>query len=540
MPRLVNISDPEGKAYEVEEDRFSIGRRPENDLVLMLPLVSRKHARIEKNGESYRIVDLGSRNGVYVNKLKVENERLAHGDVITIGPVELMFDHPPQPANGESLNKDAALTLRGKEVVLPVPEPGADYEVDVLLSLKDDRKWMSRMERNSTGIKAEKSPGRVGISLPIYHIARQINTAASLQEFLQKTIDLIRRMAGADRAVFYMADSGVPGFEASSEKEGLEPPHLGLVRSVAAKALDQNVAILCKEASLVPPPGEKLPKEALQVMSAMSVPIWKQDRHIGAIYLDSVTDPRAFDEDDMEHISAIANLVALRIEQDRMHSQVKKSAVFRANLERFHSPDVVNLIIKQSEDPEGFSKFLQEREVTVLFADIVEFTSLIEKLDPQAAAELLSEFFDEMTAVIFKYGGTVDKFTGDGIMAIFGAPISHGNDAELAIFSAIEMMQAMEWFKARRRDKEKFDIRIGINTGMVLSGYMGSKKRIEYSVLGDPVNVAARLQDMAEPKTILIGDDTYAKISGMFELKDEGTTRLKGKKKQTRIYRVMY
>ncbi len=191
-------------------------------------------------------------------------------------------------------------------------------------------------------------------------------------------------------------------------------------------------------------------------------------------------------------------------------------------------------------DSADYSSFLTEREVTVMFVDISEFTSLMERLAAEEAAELLIDFFDEMTTVVFKYGGTVDKFTGDGILAIFGAPISHGNDAELALFAAVEMMRSMERFKDSRDEKKNFDVRIGVNTGMVLAGYLGSRKRIEYSVLGDPVNVAARLQHVAAPRTILAGEDTVAKVSGIFEFREREKTRLKGKKKETTIYEVVY
>jgi adenylate cyclase len=248
----------------------------------------------------------------------------------------------------------------------------------------------------------------------------------------------------------------------------------------------------------------------------------------------------AFNEDDLDLMTAIANQVAIAVQREEMQAHMQEAAVSRANLERFHSPDVVNHILQQSKDQEPFKRFLTEREVTILFADICDFTPLLERTAPQEAAQLLIDYFDAMTEIIFKFSGTVDKFIGDAIMAIFGAPISHGNDAELAIYTAIEMMQEMKKFRETHGPGKSFDIRIGINTGIVAAGYLGSKKRIEYTVLGDPVNVAARLQDLAAPGAIVVGEATYERVSGRFKFKDRGQTRLKGKKQETRVYEVLF
>lgn len=542
MARLIEVTETGRKIHELEREVISLGRKAANDVVLSDPMISRRHAEIRKAGGGWQIKDLESRNGVYVNNLKISEEPLAHGDVITIGPIKLLFEDPavktPEKPEGEKSGSASypGRGLTGDEIIKIVSSTSPGYQVEELLNLEEDRKKLDTLREK---LARQMRPGTH--SALIYKVARELNTTRDMHELFRSIIRMILALSEADRGVIFLREQGgglVPA--ASADGQGGQVSELRAIMTLTARAIERNAAILCVDACYQPGPGDPPLAEGEQISSAMCAPIWEEDNVLGAIYLDSQSKPHAFDEHDLDHLTAVANLLAIRIEQEKMEDRIRQSAVVRANLQRFHSPDVVSLIMRQSNESEDLQRFLQEREVTILFADISDFTNLIERLDPQQAAELLSDFFDEMTSIIFKYGGTVDKFIGDAIMANFGAPISHGNDAELAVFAAIEMMQAMEWFKAGRDPKEKFDIRIGINTGMVLTGYMGSKKRIEYSVLGDPVNVAARLQQMAEPKTILIGDDTYAKVGGLFGIKDRGSTVLKGKKKKTRVYEVVY
>jgi adenylate cyclase len=326
----------------------------------------------------------------------------------------------------------------------------------------------------------------------------------------------------------------------SRNKKGGDMPELTVSRTITRKAIEQNSAIITADACYDPRFNEGVSIITYNIRSALCVPLWDRQKTRGAIYLDNVLQTYAFSEDDLDLVTAIANQVALAVQHEEMLAKMQEAAVFRANLERFHSPDVVNHIMQQSKDDAPFGRFLSEREVTILFADICDFTPLLERTAPQEAASLLIDYFDAMTEIIFKYKGTVDKFIGDAIMAIFGAPISHGNDAELAIYSAIEMMREMKRFQAAHGADKSFDIRIGINTGIVAAGYLGSKKRVEYTVLGDPVNIAARLQDLAAPGSIVAGEATYERVSGRFKFTDRGATRLKGKKQETRVYEVNF
>jgi len=536
MARLRLITDEKKPILEIRDETFSIGRLPENHLVLTDSLVSRKHAEIKKVGQGWRIVDHNSLNGIYVNNLKVEDEKLAHGAVIAIGEAKLLFEihaDPAGPAAAPGFQANV-MGLAEREIIKPLShiDPNSEFEI---FSISDALK-----PGGHDAPAARIEPARSRNFFILYQVARALNSANSLDELLELTMNLVLQVVNAERGVVFLYNrrKELEPVLSKNRKSG-EPPELTVSRTITQKAIDEKSAIITADACYDPRFADGASIIAYNIRSALCAPLWDQDTIRGAIYLDNLMDTYAFSEDDLDLVSAIANQVTIAVQREEMQASMQEAAVFRSNLERFHSPDVVNYIMKGSKDENAFIRFLEEREVTILFADICDFTSMLEKMPPQDAADMLIDYFDEMTDVIFKYKGTVDKFIGDAIMAIFGAPISRENDAELAVQSAIEMMHRMDEFKQEHGPDKSFDIRIGVNTGLVAAGYLGSRKRIEYTVLGDPVNVAARLQDFAQPGTVIVGEETYNLVKDKFNFKARGATRLKGKRQQTQVFEVV-
>jgi adenylate cyclase len=185
----------------------------------------------------------------------------------------------------------------------------------------------------------------------------------------------------------------------------------------------------------------------------------------------------------------------------------------------------------------------EERDVTILFCDIRNFTGLAEKLQPNEVVDLLNDYFAEMVGVISKNGGTLNKFIGDGILAIFGAPVSHSNDAERAVRTALEMMGKLEEFNRRQAEKGGVELRIGvgINTGRVVVGNVGSIERMEYTAIGDAVNLASRLDELNKElgTSVLISHDTYQQIKGIIHTRELQPVKVKGKEERVRVYEVI-
>ncbi|GMQ28369.1 adenylate/guanylate cyclase domain-containing protein [Algoriphagus confluentis] len=181
------------------------------------------------------------------------------------------------------------------------------------------------------------------------------------------------------------------------------------------------------------------------------------------------------------------------------------------------------------------SKNLDERKlVTVMFADLSGFTALSEKLDPERVREIMNGCFNVLVPIVERYGGTIDKFIGDEIMALFGAPIARENDAEMALRAALEMMDALMLFNEEHG--LRLGMHFGINSGIVVAGGLGSEARQQYSVMGDAVNLAARLEDASEAGQIFVGPSTFKLTEPYFEFDALPPISLKGKSKPVPIY----
>jgi ABC-type oligopeptide transport system substrate-binding subunit/class 3 adenylate cyclase len=179
----------------------------------------------------------------------------------------------------------------------------------------------------------------------------------------------------------------------------------------------------------------------------------------------------------------------------------------------------------------------ERRLVTVMFADVSGFTALAETMDPEVARDLMNGCFERLVPVVEKYGGTVDKFIGDEIMALFGAPVAHENDPERALRAALDMVEALAAFNAER--SVDLNLHFGINTGLVVAGGIGTRERQQYSVMGDAVNVASRLEDVSERGEILVGPDTYRLTAPLFEFERLGPVQVKGKAEPVPVFRLL-
>ena len=521
MSRVYSVNPPGAVSQDLDKDVIRIGRLPENDIVLNDVLISRKHCEIKRDGNNWKLVDLQSLNGVYVNNLRVAETKLASGDLILIGNFQIVFE--------ESVgNKPRPEPQLSAELIKPIKELGNELGLDA--AFDEENKQLVR-DRESRYFYI------------LFQISRALNAANNLNEILDLSLELIFQIINAERGVIMLLDDkgnlDLRSVRIRSQNIA-DAMEINVSKTIARKAIEEKAGIITNDAKYDPRfrSGESI--IAYNIRSALCVPVWEREKIRGVIYLDNLLNCYAFSEEDLKLLTAIANSVALAIRQEELSDRMKEEAIFRTNLSRFHSPDVVNQIMEHSKHEQDLKLQVAEREVSVLFADICRFTTMSEKVQPDELAKLLNDYFDRMSLTVFKYKGTVDKFIGDAIMAIFGAPISYGNDAELAVYAAIEMLAELEKFRNSLPPNRQFHIRIGINTGMVVAGYLGSSQRLEYTVLGDSVNVASRLQTLAPPNSIYIGEATYRRIKGAFKLKDLGSMQLKGKEKKINVYMVMH
>ncbi|MCD6311548.1 MAG: adenylate/guanylate cyclase domain-containing protein [Elusimicrobia bacterium] len=240
----------------------------------------------------------------------------------------------------------------------------------------------------------------------------------------------------------------------------------------------------------------------------------------------------------------IANPVAnvftiyLSIVVYRFATEEKEKKFIKSTFQRYVSSQVVDELIK---NPEMLNMKGKKERLTVFFSDIRGFTSMSEKMEPEDVVKILNEYLTEMTEIIFKYQGTLDKFIGDAIMAIWGAPKHFPNHAELAVRAAAEMQEKVKELCCRweSEGRKKIGIGMGINTGFVVIGNMGSASYSDYTVIGDNVNLAARLEENAPAGKILISESTYKEVKDIVKVRLLKPLSVKGKEKPVKVYEVL-
>lgn len=282
--------------------------------------------------------------------------------------------------------------------------------------------------------------------------------------------------------------------------------------------------------------------------SLLSVPLKFKDRVIGVLNVNNKRDGAIFTEKDLHVLSAIARLSSAAVENARLFDEVLRHEAERAQIKNLFTPYVSPEVAEQIMRSKSLPKLHGEKKkVTAMFVDIRRFTRLLDILDVESVVQFLNKFFTVMTNVIFKHQGTLDKFIGDAILALFGAPFSTEKekgmlDSRRAVMAAIEMKDKFEKLMTFMESAgEKFDvgIGIGINTGEAIVGNIGSEKRMEYTAIGRTVNIASRLCDLAGDYDILVGERTYEEVKSLFVSKILGEIEIKGITGKRKAYSIL-
>lgn len=544
MSKLIVRSGGTTREIPLAKDSFSIGRTPENDLEVKDSLISRKHTSIVRKGDRFLIYDLGSSNGTFVNREKIEMKVLENGDLIRIGDTEIVFteekqkdSRPLKPAApaAPTAKREGAAATGSRYIVQHVDDIAESYSINISnkigagLSLKDARK-------EPEGERAAKESKMFFI---LFQVGRELTSAPTLDKMLQRSIQLIFEIINADRGVMVLLDDNnalIPRIAYQRQRGFIPGAELPFSNTILGQVVAEKVSVITPDALQDPRlmAGQSIVQ--YNIRSALCVPLWEETRVYGAIYLDNVAKSYAFTRDDLDLLTAIANLIAIRIKQEDLHEKLRKEEMLRSNLSKYHSPDVVEMLLGRGGDV-GLE--VQEREVTTLYIDVVGSTKLAEAIGPQDTATRLNEFFEMSTKAIFDHKGSVNKFIGDEVMAIYNAPLLQADHALNAVRTAVKMLQEVERHN-REHPERAFDVRIGINTGPAVAGNVGTPTRMEYTVLGDSVNVAARLTKFRpDPHRIFIGEATCQKVRAHFETRDHGETALRGREKSMRVYEVM-
>jgi adenylate cyclase len=553
MSAVLRITEPDGRTWEkqlVPGAMFSIGRAKENDIVLNDRRVSRRHAHITSTGSTFNIVDGSIEDGVlkrsvnhvFVNGAPMLEKPLEKGDVILIGESRLEFVQ--QAATRVSLPKQdihisippitqprsaapaVAAPARSEQAFAAAPK-GLDFDDNPLgqtqmkLSASEiiGKQSHTSMESATASPEEIKDLRRKAKSLELlYEMSRTLRTVFDQKEIFDKATDLIFRGSPADRVVALLADETVDGrildyslnpvsVKTRDEKIEQLTSSLTVSRTITQKVMREKIALLSQDATT---DAQFLGAQSIVsqgVRSTICAPLITESNVHGVIYADRLDPFSAFSPDHLELISAVAAQTAITVETVKAHKRLAREEVARANYSRFMPEYVVKQLL---DNPGSFRLGGVNQKITVLFADIRGFTSISEKENPEKVVGLLNKYFSAMTDIIFANGGTLDKYIGDGLMALFGAPTATEEDALNSVKAAVTMQKKLRELNPEFRAEglPEISIGIGLHTGEATVGYIGSDKRSEYTAIGDTVNLASRLQSNAGGGQILMSDAT--------------------------------
>jgi adenylate cyclase len=354
---------------------------------------------------------------------------------------------------------------------------------------------------------------------------------------LNKILMTIFKLVRADRGVIFLRDSAGelrPG--ASLRRDGSETP-ITVSSTIMSHVIEERATVLTHDAAMDFAASKGKSMILNRISSAIVAPLLHNDEILGVLWLDSETLAQ-FQPKDMEIVTAIAGQAAMFIEINILAKKIQVEIVNRERFSRLLSPNLAERVLSGELLVEKGGQLVAE--CTVFNSDIRGFTRMSEGARPEGLVEMLNEYFEQMVEVLFKFEGTLDKFMGDGIMALWGAPVAHPDDAVRCVSCAIEQMEALGRFNRRRLelDQKPLSVGIGIHTGPVVAGYIGSERSLSYTVIGDTANTSARLCGVAMPGQILVSEQTLAKLGGKYDYDELPPTQLKGKEKPFRTFNV--
>jgi adenylate cyclase len=518
MAKIIVISGSERQEFELAAFN-TIGRHPDNSIQVLDRIISKEHAQIQKLPDGRFVLrDLRSLNGTFIRGERIAEYVLNDGDDVTMGSTHLLFVDRPE-----------------RESLL--------HKVTIAPGLTESH-IRGRVQANTTDfmpekqILDEKALRRDYERLRIGHeLARAVGAELDLDKLLPKILDKAFELVGADRGAILFHEKGefVPRYVKTRSGKG--DANIVLSRTVLAEVAANKAAVLSSDATMDARFSGAHSIIMQGIRSTMTLPLLHRDGLLGIMHLDSLFTSNAFTEKDLQICTGMAAQAAVSIQNARLASLIEREAQTRAQLSRLIPPSVVEQVVKGELTIEKGGRL---NEITMLFSDIRGFTSMSDGRPPGEVVNTLNEYFEVMVDILFQYSGTLDKFVGDEIIGLFGAPIPIEDGPFKAVACAMAMMHGLAEFNRTRAAENlpAIKIGIGINTGNVITGAIGSTRALQYTAIGDAMNVASRLVNLAKPGEIILSEHTYRYVSGRVDATALPPVKVKGKADELNVYRV--
>jgi adenylate cyclase len=602
MARLI-LATAEGQQAIDLRPTNSLGRHPNNTIQLLDKIVSKEHCILELRDGRFILRDLGSLNGTYVNGERVRGETfLKHGDEIALGSTRARYDDgsgaalplPPvgpgavqhampapwgQGASGSASSGAMAVAApaappmgaRGASPFFSgVPTPGqypvgsppampsgppplpsrgghgpAATRVDVLDAARAIGTQIAAhtkgflpfdaIAQNSPQLRVDYERLRI-----TWELTRDIGLERDLDRLLDKILLALFKFTKADRGVILLRENdGTLHPRAARRRDGSDAP-IQVSSTILSHVIRERAGVLTHDASMDFAASKGKSMILNRISSAMVVPLLHDSEKevLGVLWLDSESLAQ-FQPKDLELITSVAGQAAMFIENTILAKKVEQEIIVRDRFARLVAPNVAEQIVTGKLEVKKGGQLVQE--LTVFNSDIRGFTAMSEGTPAETIVEMLNEYFEPMVETIFKYEGTLDKFMGDGIMAFWGAPLAHPDDAARCVRCALDQMELLGRFNRQRLadGKPPIAVGVGIHTGPGVVGYVGSSKALSYTVIGDTANTSARLCSSAAAGQIIVSESALSRLSGRFEFEEIDARALKGKEKPMRRFNLL-
>ena len=489
MQLIMNPGSVDEQTFVLPEGPVTIGRTPECTVCVVHKSLSRRHARLERVGGRIILEDLGSKNGTFVGAAEIQRHELREGESFRCGQVSfrLVSSSPslseePMPTQVRSLQTRFSPTTMGELL-----RPHADPESNTALKMKPV----------SGDVRAHN---KLQILLKVSQL---LSSPGSIDEVLDRVLQLVFQILEVDRAAILLVEPGSGQLRPRvARASGELPAGPFYSQHIVDYVRTHSVAALFSDARRDPRLGSADSVLRQSICASMCVPLKPRDTVMGVLYLDNLTRAHGFTQEDLEFLTAFANQAAIALDNSMLRQQLEEEAVMRTTYLRFFPPAT----IKKLQLARSAQLGVIETEVTILFSDISQFTALSSTLEPRQVVDLLNEYFPVMADIVFRHEGTLEKYIGDALMAVWGAPVPHPDDVDRAVRAAVEMQRALARLNARWRaqGRPELNIHVGLNTGQVAAGNIGSEQYLQYATIGDATNVASRVCAAARPGEILL------------------------------------
>ncbi|HTF87629.1 MAG TPA: adenylate/guanylate cyclase domain-containing protein [Planctomycetota bacterium] len=531
----------------VEPVGVTIGRKEGCGVVLPSNDVSRQHALIRVEHDRWILRDLKSSNGTVVDGVTISEHELADGERIRIGGFELVCEiqavGETSIIDSEDAEAEACLDMRDFNALVDQVLEEAP-ETNLVSTNLVIPKFLGKRSPAARPVPAKQTARRQDARrvLKILHGATDaLMEHDQLDATLERLVALVFEHLPAERCFVLLQDgeSGqlVPRIERAAP--GSKLTALRISRNIVDAALRSQQSVLVRDTASDQRFALAESVVSLGICSAMCAPLCHKGIVSGLIYVDRSTSGETFSTTELGVLSILAAISAAAVERAQMRAHLERERRARERLARYHAPSVIERIVRSTELDDGVME-TEEREVTVVFADLSGFTRIAENMPPREVTAMLNQLFGFMTEEVFREGGTLDKFIGDAVMAFFGAPLAQPDHAACAVRAARGMMARLQAFNALRPADQRLGLRIGINSGPVIVGDVGAQQRRDYTVIGDTVNVASRLESsVARVGQIVIGSATRDAVDSSFQCVPLDPVILKGRSVQFQPYLVL-